>query len=62
MFYYFGDLIKFEAFDFDNILVDEKLYENILINNILYRTLIGLLGLIKQMDLLEFIMELNIQY
>ena len=47
MFYYFGDLIKFEAFDFDNILVDEKLYENILINNVLYRTLIGLLGLIK---------------
>ena len=28
-------------FDFDNILIDEKLYKNILDCNILYKTLIG---------------------
>ena len=26
----FNDIIKIEDFDFDNILLDEKLYENIL--------------------------------
>ena len=30
--YYFDDIIKFE--DFHNILIDEKLYENILVHNI----------------------------
>ena len=34
--YWLDDIIKFEYFNFDNILIDEKLYENILINNILY--------------------------
>ena len=38
--YYFNDIIKFEDFDFDNILIDEKSYENTLIYNILYKTLI----------------------
>ena len=33
--YSLDDIIKFEYFNFDNILIDEKLYENILINNIL---------------------------
>ena len=33
--------IRFEDFDFDNILIDEKSYENVLIYNISYRTLIG---------------------
>ena len=27
--YYFDDIIKTEDFDIDNILLDEKLYENI---------------------------------
>ena len=36
--YYFGDIIKIEDFDFD-ILWDEKLYENILIYNVSYNTL-----------------------
>ena len=32
--YYFDDIIKIEDFDFDNILLDGKSYENILIYNI----------------------------
>ena len=39
--YYLGDIIKFEDFDFDNILINEKSNENILIYNISYRALIG---------------------
>ena len=40
MCYYFDDIIRFEDFDFDNILIDEKLCKNILINDIWYKTLI----------------------
>ena len=29
--HYFDDIIKFEEFDFDNLLLDEKSCENILI-------------------------------
>ena len=32
--YYFDDIIKFEDLDFDNILINEKSHENILIYNI----------------------------
>ena len=32
--------IKFKDFDIDNILIDEKSYENILLYNISYKTLI----------------------
>ena len=39
--YYFDDIIKIEGFDFDNILLDEKLYEYILAYGISYKTLIG---------------------
>ena len=39
---YFDDIIKFEDFDFGNILLDEKSYENIFIYNISSKTLIGL--------------------
>ena len=38
--YCFDDIIKLD--DFDNILIDEKLYEKILIFAISYKTLIGL--------------------
>ena len=66
MCYYFDDIIKFEDFDLDNILIDEKSYEHILVYNISYKTLFGtelcVLDLIKYMDLLEFMMELDIQY
>ena len=34
---YFHGIIKVEDFDFDNILLDEKSYENILIDDIIFR-------------------------
>ena len=37
--YYFDDIIKVEHFDLDNILIDEKSYENILVCNITYKSL-----------------------
>ena len=39
--YYFDDITKIEDFDFDNILLHEKAYENILIYDISYKFLIG---------------------
>ena len=39
--YYFDDILKFEDFGFDNILIDQKSNENILIYDISYKTLIG---------------------
>ena len=41
--YYFDDIIKFEDFDFDNILIDGKAHKNILIYDISQRILIGAL-------------------
>ena len=38
--YYFNDRIKIEYFDLDNILINEKLYENILVYSISYKRLI----------------------
>lgn len=38
---YFGNIIVFEDFDFNDILLNEKRYEKILIHKILYKTLIG---------------------
>ena len=40
--YYFDDIIKIEDFNLDDVLdekLDEKSYENILVYNILYKTL-----------------------
>ena len=34
-------MIKFEDFDLDNIIIDEESYENILVYNVSYKTLIG---------------------
>ena len=63
---YFGNVIKIEDFDFDNILLDEKSCEKISIDDISNKILIGRKPLhirfIKQIDLLEFMMELHIQY
>ena len=62
MCYYFDDIIKFEDFDFDIILLAKKSYENICT----FRTTLWLiqnlciLCSIKKMGLLEFIMELGI--
>ena len=39
--YYINDIIKLEDFDLDNILIDEKPHENILIYDISCKTLIG---------------------
>ena len=39
--YYFDDIIKLEDFTLDNILIDEKSHENILIYDISYKPLIG---------------------
>ena len=39
--YYFDEVITFRDFDFDNILIDEKSHETILIYDISYETLIG---------------------
>ena len=39
--YYFDDIIKVFNFNLDNILVDEKSYEDILVYNISYKNLIG---------------------
>ena len=39
--YYFDDIIKFKDFDIDNILIDEKSYDKILIYDISYKNLIG---------------------
>ena len=39
-YYCFDDIIKIEDFDFDNILSDEKWYKNILIYDVLYKTLV----------------------
>ena len=38
--YYFDDIIQLEDFDVDNILIDAKSYENVLIYNISFKTLI----------------------
>ena len=38
---YLDDIIKLEDFHFDNILIDGKSHKNILIYDILYKTLSG---------------------
>ena len=35
---YFDNIIKIEDLDLDNVLIVEKLYENILVYNISYKT------------------------
>ena len=38
-YYYFDDTFELENFNLDNILIDEKSHENILIYDISYKTL-----------------------
>ena len=66
-FYCYDDIIEIEDFDLDNISVDEKPYKNVLVYNISYIEVwfilsLYVLVLIKWMDLLEFMMVLDIQY
>ena len=62
--YYFGGKNKIEDFLFNNTFLDEKSYENILIYDVMYKTLIGtkpsLISTVKWMSLLETVMKLNI--
>ena len=64
MCYFFDDIINIE--EFNNILLGAKSYQNILTYNFPYKTLFVqnhcVLACIKQMDLLEFMMDLDIQY
>ena len=39
--YYFDDIIKFEDFDLDNLLIDERSYKYRSVYDISYKTLIG---------------------
>ena len=39
--HYFDNIIKFENFGFGNVLLDEESYENILIHDVSYKTLIS---------------------
>ena len=58
MYYYFNGIMKIEDFDFDNILLNEKSYENILIYDVLYKTLIGVKTLRIMLDKVdEFIRD-----
>ena len=41
MSFYFNDIYKAADFDFINMLLDENSYENILIYDLLYKTLVG---------------------
>ena len=38
--YYFDDIVKIKGFDLGNSLTDEKSYENILVYNISYKSLV----------------------
>ena len=40
IFYYFDDIIRFKDFGLDNILIDKKSKENILVHKTSYKTLI----------------------
>ena len=56
----FSMTIRFEDFDFDNILIVEKSNGNVLIYNISYRTLIGPTPLLIRFDKIdEFIRVYN---
>ena len=43
--YYFDEIIKFEDFSLDNILIDGKSYKNILVYNISHKNLIDIIEL-----------------
>ena len=51
--YHFNDIIKIEDFDLDNILIDQKLYENILDYNISCKSLISAKSLRIRLDKVE---------
>ena len=64
--YYFEETIKIKDFDINNFLIDQKPYRSTLVYNISWKSLIDLnilcIRFDKQIDLLEFIIELDIEY
>ena len=64
--YYFDDIIRIRDINPNNILLNEKLQRKILIYDVSYKTFMGekpcVFSLIKQIDLLKCLMELDIQY
>ena len=48
--YYFDDIIRVEDIDFDNILLEKKSFENILIYDISYKALMGVKPLSIRFD------------
>ena len=56
--YYFDDIIKLEDCDLDNVLIDEKLQENILIYGISYNTLIPSKPLGTRFDKIDGILKI----
>ena len=53
MCYYFDDIIKFEDFNLDNIVIDVKSYENILVYKSLSKRLIGAKRLCIRFDKID---------
>ena len=51
--YYFDDIVKLDDFDIDTILIDEKSQENILIYDILCKTLIDSKSLCIRFDKID---------
>ena len=64
--YYLEETIKIKDFDINNFLIDQKPYRSTLVYNISQKSLIDLnilcIRFDKQIDLLEFIIELDIEY
>ena len=60
--YYFDDIMKVGKFDFDNILLDKKSnknsYENILIYDISYKTLMGAKPLRIRLDKIDLFIKI----
>ena len=60
--YYFDDIMKVGKFDFDNILLDKKSYknsyENILIYDFSYKTLMGAKPLRIRLDKIDLFIKI----
>ena len=57
--YYFDEMIKFEDFDFDNMLIDGKSYENILVNKISHENVMGAKPLRVRFQIFWYYFELD---
>ena len=57
--YYFNNIMKFQDFNLDNILIDEKSHENILVYNISYKNLIDGKPLCIRFDNIDGFIRVN---